>query len=291
MRRSAPPLSFPSLFFAAAAVTSLLLTACSSGGGGTVVADPPGTFCSTDEVIQRVELAETGAVAVFKTGSPPPGNAAAVALSVSGSSTAVAGSTGIVNIQSTVLLDTLFVRVGEADGFWELPVTIDQFDYTLLITVVDDPCGADVGFDCIYGGAAGGQVSEEEVVDPVTLVEPGTGQVRVTLQWSATNDLDLHVIDPFGEEIFFANPTSDSGGTLDFDSNISCIPDGGVENIFWPENGAPSGNYQVIVDNFTACESAAPYTVTVSVNGSESLFFGTLFSNEAEDFVTEFVVP
>ena len=43
----------------------------------------------------------------------------------------------------------------------------------------------------------------------------GTGDVQVSLTWSAASDLDLHVVEPSGEEIYFLAPESVTSGTLD----------------------------------------------------------------------------
>jgi hypothetical protein len=108
----------------------------------------------------------------------------------------------------------------------------------------------------------------------------GTGDVRVTLSWGDTNDLDLHVIDPSGAEIFYASPTSSSGGMLDVDANPGCnspttTP---VENIFWPAGAAPIGAYTVLVNFFEACPGGAAtpaYTVKTVVDGVETTFNGS----------------
>src|SRR5207237_4273195 len=42
-----------------------------------------------------------------------------------------------------------------------------------------------------------------------------TGDVQVSVSWDAPSDVDLHVVDPSGEEIFYGNPASASGGQLD----------------------------------------------------------------------------
>ena len=74
---------------------------------------------------------------------------------------------------------------------------------------------------------------------PATVPPPsgnsGTGDVRATLTWAGDCDLDLHVVDPSGTEIYFSNPSSSTGGVLDVDD----IPSSGdtgthIENIFWP---------------------------------------------------------
>ena len=98
----------------------------------------------------------------------------------------------------------------------------------------------------------------------------GTGDVQVTLRWQGDADLDLHVVDPNGEEIWFANPQSASGGELDVDANGACEglarP---VENVYWPIGGAPSGVYEVYVDYYQLCDVTAPvdYEVTITLDG------------------------
>jgi uncharacterized protein YfaP (DUF2135 family) len=47
---------------------------------------------------------------------------------------------------------------------------------------------------------------------PVTLTPVGTGDVQVTVTWDADSDLDLHVVEPSGEEIFYGHPVSATGG-------------------------------------------------------------------------------
>src|SRR3954469_1228602 len=107
---------------------------------------------------------------------------------------------------------------------------------------------------------------------PVLTVPPdlplGTGDVQVTLLWADGNDLDLHVIDPSGAEIYFTHPTSPSGGTLDHDDTAGCSSTGThVENVFWATGTAPRGNYKVFVKNYGPCSGPAPYTLRVTVNG------------------------
>lgn len=93
----------------------------------------------------------------------------------------------------------------------------------------------------------------------------GAGDVRATLTWSGIADLDLHVIDPSGFELYFnsarAPDRSPSGGTLDVDQNAGCPPGSPsgsrVENIFWPTNRAPSGQYKAFVVNYDTCGGAS----------------------------------
>ncbi|HVL04008.1 MAG TPA: hypothetical protein VM386_06195, partial [Acidimicrobiales bacterium] len=89
-----------------------------------------------------------------------------------------------------------------------------------------------------------------------------------TLTWNSDDDLDLHVIDPSGERIWYGDRTAASGGELDRDDNVGvCGFDsepGGVENVFWPTGTAPSGNYTVEVYSYNDCAPAnADWTLQV----------------------------
>jgi hypothetical protein len=75
------------------------------------------------------------------------------------------------------------------------------------------------------------------------------GDIQISLSWHNYNDLDLHCIDPAGEEIFFSNRRSSrTGGELDVDQNAhlpyNMSP---VENIYWPFGGVPAGLYRIFV--------------------------------------------
>lgn len=102
----------------------------------------------------------------------------------------------------------------------------------------------------------------------------GDGSVRVTLSWTGDDDLDLHVTDPNGDTIHWINPISPSGGALDRDDNagIRCGLDtaepGGVENVFWPLGGAPTGTYTVEIHSWYDCAPAnATWRLQVFVGG------------------------
>jgi hypothetical protein len=81
-----------------------------------------------------------------------------------------------------------------------------------------------------------------------------TARMRVSLAWSNFDDLDLHVVEPNGKHIYFANKIE--GGTLDVDMNAG----GGrtrepVENIVW-NNRILDGVYQVSVNQFSKRETS-----------------------------------
>ena len=115
---------------------------------------------------------------------------------------------------------------------------------------------------------------------PTRVADLGTGDVQVTLIWNSTNDLDLWVVDPQGEKIYFGQKTSLSGGLLDVDANAGCgtVTSQPVENIFWPSGEAPLGGYALSVNFFRQCEAVAdtPFTLRALVDGQIQEFTGVL---------------
>lgn len=74
--------------------------------------------------------------------------------------------------------------------------------------------------------------------------------VRASLLWDNRNDLDLHVVSPNGEHIYYGAKQSNDGGWLDVDMNVQGTSTKPVENVRWPKGKAPAGRYQVYVQNF-----------------------------------------
>jgi len=136
-------------------------------------------------------------------------------------------------------------------------------DYVLMVTGTDAQ-----GAQATGEAAFEVQAEEEELVVPDDVVI-GSGDVQATLIWSGSGeDLDLHVIDPDGEEIAYYSRTSTSGGELDRDVIPGCDDASThVENVFWPPGGAPSGRYEAWVDVFRSCDTPSTFRLEVRVGG------------------------
>jgi hypothetical protein len=110
---------------------------------------------------------------------------------------------------------------------------------------------------------------------------PATGDLVVTLTWDTESNLNLHVVDPDGIEIFwneqsseppfsFAQSDGGSYGYIDYDSNANCVIDGlRREDAIWPHS-PPSGRYTVRVDASSLCgQPIANWTVSATLEGKE----------------------
>jgi hypothetical protein len=123
----------------------------------------------------------------------------------------------------------------------------------------------------------------------VNLSRVATGDVQISLAWFADVDMDLHVVEPGGEEISWASTRSASGGELDLDSICDGVRN---ENIAWPDGPAPRGHYVVRVRYFDTCQIDRPpvdYVVTIQrANRSPETFEGHIADRGATATVTEF---
>jgi hypothetical protein len=103
--------------------------------------------------------------------------------------------------------------------------------------------------------------------------------IRASLIWNNRNDLDLHVVTPRGEHIYFAAKRSTCDGWLDVDMNVRGETDTPVENIRWAKGAARVGRYQVYVQNYRFHEhtqSPTPFRVELEVNGDVFHFGGVV---------------
>ena len=116
-----------------------------------------------------------------------------------------------------------------------------------------------------------GNYNQEDEETEVTRIG-GTGDLKVTLQWDFYADVDLHVIEPSGEEIYFQHSSSRTGGELDVD-NTEGGP-GSAENIFWET--PPHGQYIVALvyyaqkDGYPASQQQGNCTVTIMQKDRET---------------------
>jgi hypothetical protein len=135
-----------------------------------------------------------------------------------------------------------------------------------------------------------------EPVDPGGFTVPtdlGSGDIQVTLFWTAPVDLDLKVTDPDGFQISYSDRTSPSGGRLDRDANYPCATDitpSPVENIFWPEGEASRGTYGIQVWYASPCSTAGgpvDFTLIVRVGGRTVIEESRSLDSSGSSYTTE----
>ena len=118
-----------------------------------------------------------------------------------------------------------------------------------------------------------------------------TGNIQVTAAWSSSSDIDLHVIDPMNEEIYYAHRNSSSGGVLDRDANAACsVAPPTVENVYWSAQ-PPSGTYRIRLVAYDMCRTAAtPVTLSIAVGGRIVGAYSFTFTYDRQEFVLPFTI-
>jgi len=96
-----------------------------------------------------------------------------------------------------------------------------------------------------------------------------SGRVQFSLVWEGKNDLDLHVVAPSGERIFFHHKRSSCYAELDIDMNARPESEVPVENIHWPKSRAPEGRYTVLVHYYRRHVPSGPVPYRLMMKRAE----------------------
>jgi len=262
--------------FALVAALALAAGACSE--------DPASPTPDGETVADYVaSVSIDGAPGALQTRAIPRPTDGGPSIAVEGHLTIVNGGVATLHVTSPTPFQTVYVAGSTpasrlfvpVSGFFEVALPSPATSADLLITFPQAlPGGA---FDLYFAAAdAAGRVGTlaERSFDALVV---GTGDVQVTANWDTDADVDLHVVDPGGWEVFWGDRTSPTGGELDLDSNAACATDGvRNENITWAVGTAPQGTYTVRLDYWSSCDaSATNWTVLVNNGGDVSIHHGT----------------
>ncbi len=264
---------------AALTLTLFLMVGC----GGDDNGGPSGV--TVQDFIAAVTTIDGNISAVFKTGSPP-ATSGGPTINVTAPGTVITGGSAQVSVSAGSEFTNVIVAIQGIEGYYEITVPNTTLASLLLTFKASIPQNA---FNVIYKVATGGGAVSPEQVIATSVITVGTGQVQVSVSWNTPTDVDLHVVEPSGEEVFYGFPTSSTGGQLDLDSNAGCALDNvNNENITWNPT-APRGQYTVRVDYWSACEltTNTNYVVTVQVQGQQTRTFTGTFTQADEDFGAE----
>ena len=223
-----------------------------------------------------------GATVTTQTGAAPAAGGGAAVTATAAAALITGGSTPV-TLTSTEEFTRAVVAVAGATGYYDITLPAPVTQTTVTVTVA--PTLPNPFMTVRYGvgdQSAVGPYAEQ----PVTVRQVGTGDVQVSVAWDALSDVDLHVVDPNGDEVYYGNDEVPSGGVLDLDSNAACSIDNPVvnqENITWPTGQAPRGTYTVRLDYFDDCDvTRTNYTVTVRVTGQAPQTFSGFFEGEGD---------
>ena len=263
------------------AVQRLVPAMLVAAGLGACSSDVQQPQISIAAMVTSVTLDGDGTPATLER-STLPAEGASPALTVSSPAAAINGGSFLMSVSSAEPFSEVVLGMQSAPDYYRLALPLPATSVDLLVTL--DP-GASEGSLSLYvvGGTSPTQYGPV-IARSLSVLRVGSGDVQVSVAWNSAADVDLHVIDPAGEEIYYGSRTSDSGGELDLDSNAACASDQPRnENTVWPTGEAPAGTYTVRLDYWDACAALqTDYVVTVWVKGQEPKVFSGTFSGDGE---------
>jgi hypothetical protein len=230
--------------------------------------------------------------AVFHTGTPPTGSGPTV--DGEAESTPLYGQPFRFGVAGSADFSTVYISVAGVAGYWQIDLGSAARFVELVLTLAANPPSPDFSLHTAVGssGSAG-----DPTTTALSAVDLADADIAVTLKWTGASDLDLHVVDPNDQEIFWQSRTTPEGGRLNLDSNPACAIDNvNQETISWPKGKAPNGIYSVSVDYFADCgQQSAPFTVTLNVNGQSSSSLTSAFTGPSDNSqtaaITTFTFP
>ena len=237
-----------------------------------------------------------GGSASQQAGSPP-ASSGGPSITVTANATVINGGSDVARLQSASPFQSVYVSVGNttgltaastgaqaaASGYYLLRLPAPTTDTLVLVSL--RPNLPSNNFTLSYAVAtAAGAVGPTAGSGKTVNTAASTGDVQVSVSWNTASDVNLHVVDPRGDEVYWNNSSVASGGRLDLDSNAGCTIDNkNNENIRWP-TPAPSGTYTVRVDYWSACSvtGTTTYSVVVNNGGVQSVFSGSFTASQAD---------
>jgi hypothetical protein len=239
----------------------------------------------------------SGALLATLHNGAPPAVTGSNAASVSGIAVAINGGSSQQTVTATTAFTSVIVYLDGLDGYYELTLPAATTSQTVIVSVGQEVVAGQLYFNFGVGDPAVGSYARQRM----RILAVGHGDIQISVAWTDSADVDLHVLDPNNEEIYFGHKTSASGGVLDLDANAACgkntLPDGtqayvSNENVTWPVGMAINGTYKVVLDLWSACGvTKTDWVVTLQRVGAQTQIFTGSFNGVpagTDDSVTTF---
>lgn len=253
---------YSSFLFAAACM--LTFTACSSSsddddnGGGTPQESYQSNLFNVSE-------------AVFQNAALPASTSSDVITGIEINDQALANGSNFITVTSSEEYDRFYIGVEGESGYYEIvPTNILETSATrasaLYSYIIFLNYGANYNRNItmlVKARKTNGSITQA-YRKAIRYVQTGiSGDLAINLTFSNEKDVDLRLITPSGDEIYYGNRTRtvrDEVGDsiirygLDHDSNAGCRIDGlKNENIVIPDIAVEPGIYEVRVDMYSNC--------------------------------------
>jgi len=176
---------------------------------------------------------------------------------INGNTSVIPGGSNPIRVISSADISKILIGVKDINGYYSFTPTTKNTQEAVLFYISMNQNLEDEEFEIMIAlEGTNGAVSEVSTI-AVSLVQAGTGRLQINCSWDQINDVDLHLQEPNGEDIYYANRTSDNAGELDLDSNAGCSLDYvNNENITYSDTAIiEDGEYIVRIDFWSNCNA------------------------------------
>ncbi len=206
-------------------------------------------------------------------------------------SNAIAGGSSVVSVNSDNNIQKLYVNVKGANSYYSITPSAQkntEFDFVLLFSqILADPF-FEFQVTALYDDGTTSTIFTKKV----HLVTVNTGALQISLSFDNEKDVDLYVVQPDGEIIYYGNQGEEVydpetgeyiyAWGLDLDSNPGCSIDSiNNENVFYPTEYIQTGTYQVWINMYSNCDETIPTNWSVTANHLGQLITPTYGVNPA----------
>lgn len=223
------------------------------------------TTGSISDLVTNVSVRDGAIPGQLVEGVVPTGTLGPTA-TVAGITAAVNGGSAAVNVTGSGAYTRLLISAAGTEDYYSVPLPSESSLENLVVSLSPSINGSAVRMRYALEDANGVGPQFEQTL---RVIRAGNGDFQASVAWTGASDVDLHVFDPANHHVFYGDRNPSTGGSLDIDSNANCIIDNtNVENVFWPLNSAPSGQYRVELQYYRDCGVAqSDWVVTVLVKG------------------------
>lgn len=207
---------------------------------------------------------------------------------VSMNNAAIAGGSSHVSINTDNTIQKLYANVKGSNQYYSFTPSADKstiVDFTILFSQ-----NLNETFTLQISALLDDGTVTALWTTTINYIAAGTGALQISLSFDNDKDVDLYVVQPDGEVIYYGNHgmLDYVNGNyvyiygLDLDSNPGCSIDGiNNENVFYPTEYIQEGTYEVWVNMYSNCDASIPTNWIITAIHEGNLITPTYGTNPA----------
>lgn len=147
--------------------------------------------------------------AKYKSGKIPSGDEELIS-NIQVNNAVINGGSAILTITATEELDEIYISVEGVSGYYTYPVETSGLVYQIIINLSQGLDAESLTIN-VSAKSISGSTGTMEATGTINVIEVGTGMLQISLSWDKSDDLDIHLFEPDGTEIYYNNTISING--------------------------------------------------------------------------------